>query len=198
MPALKRTSITARVLWIGRVTDQDENLRSEALEAAELRFSGIEGECHGGLTRPSCTRVRDLYPKGTEIRNTRQLSIVSQEEMDAIAADMKLARLLPEWLGASMVIEGIPDFTHVPPGSRLLASGGASLCIDLENRPCVLPGREIDRDHPGIGARFRHAARNRRGVTAWVEREGRLTLGDRLTLFIPDQPVWPHLAAARG
>ena len=137
MPALKRTSITARVLWLGRVTDQDENLRSEALEAAELRFSGIEGECHGGLTRPSCTRVRDLYPKGTEIRNTRQLSIVAQEEMDAIAADMKLARLLPEWLGASMVIEGIPDFTHVPPGSRLLASGGASLCIDLENRPCA-------------------------------------------------------------
>ena len=27
-----------------------------------------------------------------------------------------------------------------------------------------------------------------------VEREGPLALGDELRLFVPNQPVWPHLA----
>jgi hypothetical protein len=34
-------------------------------------------------------------------------------------------------------------------------------------------------------------------VTAWVEREGEIRLGAKLRLHIPDQPVWPHLQAAR-
>jgi len=34
------------------------------------------------------------------------------------------------------------------------------------------------------------AAKGRRGVTAWVEREGRLAVGDALRLHIPDQPAW--------
>ncbi|MEP1611013.1 MAG: MOSC domain-containing protein [Roseobacter sp.] len=198
MPALMPTEFTGRVVWIGRVIDSETTLRAEALDAADLRFEGIEGECHGGLTRPACSRTQAQYPKGTEIRNVRQLSILSQEELDEIALDMGLDALDPAWLGASMVVQGIGDFSHVPPSSRLQMPSGASVVIDMENRPCIFPGREIEKNRSGFGAKFKPAAKDRRGVTAWVEREGAIAAGDDCRLHIPDQPAWAHSKQAGG
>ena len=56
----------------------------------------------------------------------------------------------------------------------------------------------IDKALPGQGKGFKRAAEGKRGVTAWVEREGVLRLGDVLTLHIPDQRIWAYLDAARG
>jgi hypothetical protein len=67
----------------------------------------------------------------------------------------------------------------------------------MNNRPCTLPARPIETRHPGFGKKFKPAAAARRGITAWVEREGSFTLGETIRLHIPDQPVWAHLAAAR-
>lgn len=198
MPALLPTSFCARITWIGRVADRDAALISEGLNEAMLRFGGIEGEAHGGVMRPSCSRVIAQHPRGTEIANVRQLSVLSTEDMAAIAGDMGLEKLEPHLVGASLVIEGIPDFTHVPPSSRLQAPSGATLVIDMENRPCHLPAKEIEAVHEGYGKAFKRAAGARRGVTAWVEREGMIRLGDELKLHIPDQPIWPHLDLARG
>ena len=198
MPALKPTDFTARVTWIGRVADREAALQSEALERAMLHFGGIAGEAHGGITRPSCSRVLSLHPRGTEIANVRQLSVLSAEEIAATAQAMGLDALDPALLGASLVIAGIPDFTRVPPSSRLQAPSGATLVIDMENRPCMLPARPIEEVHQGHGKAFKAAATGRRGVTAWVEREGEIALGDVLRLHVPDQPGWAYLEAARG
>ena len=65
-----------------------------------------------------------------------------------------------------------------------------TITVDMENVPCVLPGREIEADHTGYGAAFKPAANGRRGVTAWVERPGALKRGDKMQLFVPDQPLW--------
>ncbi|WP_299406236.1 MOSC domain-containing protein [uncultured Roseobacter sp.] len=197
MPALLPTQFTGTVTWLGRVIDSEETLRAEGLNSAELTFAGIDGECHGGLTRPSCVRTKAQYPKGTEIRNVRQLSVLSAEELALIASEMGLDEMNPAWMGASMVIEGIPDFSHVPPSSRLQVPSGASITIDMENRPCIYPGREIEKDRPGFGPAFKPAAKNRRGVTAWVEREGSIAVGDIVTLHIPDQPLWAHFGDVR-
>lgn len=197
MPALKPTAFTARILWLGLVPDRGRQLESEPVQSLRATFAGPEGEDHGGVTRPSCSRVTALYPKGTTIRNTRQFSVLSAEDLAEIAARMGLERLDPALLGATMVVEGIPDFSRVPPSSRLQAEDGATLVVDMENRPCVLPANPIEARHPGMGAAFKPAAQGRRGVTAWVEREGVFALGGTLRLFVPDQPVWPHLALAR-
>ena len=197
MPALKPTAFTARVTWLGRVPDRDKSLRAEPLEAVALSFAGIEGEAHGGLTRAACSRVVAQHPRGTDIRNVRQLSVVSAEELAEIADAIGVEALDPSWVGASMVIEGIPGFTHVPPSSRLQAEAGTTIVIDMENRPCHLPAKVIEEDAPGHGKAFKAAANGRRGVTAWVEREGPLAVGDTLTLHVPDQPVWAHLDAVR-
>ena len=197
MPALKPTAFAARVTWLGTVPDGD-SLPSAAATALTLGFDGPAGEKHGGRTRPSCSRVTSQHPRGTEIANVRQLSVLSAEELAQIAQGIGLDTVNPEWLGATLVIEGIPDFTRVPPSSRLQGPDGCTLVIDMENRACVLPGRVIEAQHPGAGTRFKTAANGRRGVTAWVERPGTLRLGDTLRLHVPDQPVWTHLAQARA
>ena len=86
-----------------------------------------------------------LYPKNTEIRNTRQLSILSAEENAEIAESLGLPELDPRWLGASIVIAGFPDYKHIPPGSRLKTNAGTTLTVDLENKPCNWPAREIEK-----------------------------------------------------
>jgi MOSC domain len=197
MPALLPTAIYGEITWLGAVSDRGAALPSTALNELALTFAGFKGEAHSGLTRPSCSRVTAQYPRGTEIRNTRQLSILSAEELVQIAAEMGVAALHPRLLGASMVIAGIPDFTLLPPGSRLQAKAGATLVVDMENRPCNLPAKPIDGEGPGNGRAFKSAAKHLRGVTAWVEREGVLHLGERIRLHVPDQPTWPHLTAAR-
>jgi hypothetical protein len=198
MPALIPTRYTAVVTWLGVNPDRDAALETQALHEMALSFAGFASESRAGLTRPSDSRVLAQYKRGTPIRNTRQLSILSAEDLEAIAADMGIAALDPALLGASMVIRGIPDFSHVPPSARLQDEvTGTTLTIDMENRPCTLPAKPIEAQHPGKGARFKRAAQNRRGVTAWVEREGVIALGATLRLHIPDQPVWPHLDLAR-
>lgn len=198
MPALKPTSFAATITWLGHVPSRDASLRAEPTGAVDVTLDGFPGEDHGGPTRPSCVRVKTQYARGTIIRNVRQLTILSAEELAATAAAMGLEAIDPAWVGASMIVEGIPDFTHVPPSSRLMSDSGVGLAIDMENRPCVLPGREIEQEAEGFGALYKPAAKGRRGVTAWVEHGGHLAVGDVLTLHVPDQPVWPHLEAARA
>lgn len=198
MQALMPTGYEGQITWIGRVPDRDRTLAAEPLQEVEVTYAGIAGEAHGGLTRPSCSRVVAQYPKGTDIRNVRQLSVLSAEDLGAIAANMGLDRIDPAWVGASLVVEGIPDFTHLPPSARLQGPDGVALVVDMENRPCHLPAKVIDDHAAGFGGRFKRAARGRRGVTAWVEREGVLRIGDMMRLHIPDQPVWSELHRVRG
>ena len=190
MPALIKTKHVGTITWLGRVPDRNAALSSEPQQQLDARFSGIEGEDHGGLTRHSCSRVVTQYPKGTEIKNTRQICVVSAEEMAAVAAEIGLKAFDPSWCGAGIVIEGIPDFTHIPPSARLQTQRGTTLTVDMENQPCHLPAPYIDADAPGHGRGFKAAAKDRRGVTAWVEREGPLHVGDRVTLHIPAQRGW--------
>jgi len=192
MPALKPTDHTGTITWLGHQPEPVENLIITALPLDEmpLTFAGYAGESHAGLTRPSSSRVLAQYPRGTTIRNTRQLCVVSAEEMAAVAAELGLDAWDHAWVGASVVISGIRDFTHIPPGSRLQTASGVTLTVDMENHPCIEPAKTIEQVRPGHGKAFQSAAKGRRGVTAWVEREGTLRLGDSVTLHIPDQRAW--------
>jgi hypothetical protein len=191
MPALMPTHYTAEVVWLGAVMNDDrEELLSPMRATLDLTFEGVAGAFHAGVTRASCSRVKSQYAKGTPIKNERQLSIVSQEEIDQIAAEMGVDTLDPRRLGATMVVKGIPDFSHVPPSSRLQAPSGATVTVDMENRPCQFPAKSLVVDHGDAAKGFKPAAKNLRGVCAWVAAEGRVAVGDTLTLHIPDQPAW--------
>jgi hypothetical protein len=148
MPALKPTHYTAEIVWLGVVmTDDRADLMAPARNMLELTFDGVSGAFHAGLTRNACARVKSQYAMGTQIKNERQLSIISQEELEKIAAKMGVNELNPARLGATMVIKGIANFTHVPPSSRLTAPSGATVTIDMENLPCQFPARSLAGRH---------------------------------------------------
>ncbi|WP_296420114.1 MOSC domain-containing protein [Pseudooctadecabacter sp.] len=191
MPALKPTDYTAEVVWIGALeTEERTALKSVPRDQLDLTFAGVAGECHHGLTRPSCSRVSSQYPKGTAIKNERQLCIISEEELTQIAAKMGLDTIDPARLGATIMVRGLPDFTFLPPSSRLQAPSGATVTVDMENRPCHLVTRSLQAEHGPLEVTFKAAAKNLRGVTAWVAAEGVVNVGDRLSVHIPDQRPW--------
>lgn len=197
MPALIATPFSAIIVWLGTVIDRKAGLSAQARETVMAGFDGPDGEAHAGLTRASCSRVMPLYARNTLIRNVRQFSILSAEELAEIASRMGIDRLDPSLVGATMVVQGIPDLSHLPPSSRLQADGGATLVVDMQNRACTLPAKPIEAALPGFGTAFKAAAAGRRGVTAWVEREGLLRVGTAVRLHVPDQRAWTHLAQAR-
>ncbi|WP_204313352.1 MOSC domain-containing protein, partial [Klebsiella michiganensis] len=81
-------------------------------------FDGIAGDFHAGATRRSGGR-EPWYPRGTEMRNERQLSLVAADELSIVAERMELKEIKPEWIGANLLIEGVPNLSMLPAGSLL-------------------------------------------------------------------------------
>ncbi|MEZ5796169.1 MAG: MOSC domain-containing protein [Paracoccaceae bacterium] len=200
MTALIPTDHFARIAWLGaqRIPVRDLVITAEPVAEMPLTFAGFALESHAGLTRPSCSRVLQQHPRDTEIRNTRQLCLVGAEEMAEVAAELGLSDFDYAWVGASVVLQGLPDFTHLPPSSRLQGPDGCTLVVDMLNEPCQEPAVTIARATGGMGKAFKAAARGKRGVTAWVEREGTLRLGDEMRLHIPAQRGWRPETAGQG
>jgi MOSC domain-containing protein YiiM len=191
MTALVATEYSAQIVWLGVITQRKSvELQTEARSFIKIDWNGVLGSGHSGRTRFSDVRVSQQHDKGTEISNVRQLSIVSQEDIEQISAGMCMGQFDPSWLGANLVVSGLPDFSHLPPSSRLQSANGTTLIVDMQNHPCHQIGKTIDLDFPGKGRDFTHHAKGRRGITAWVERPGQLNLGDTLKLHCPEQRNW--------
>ena len=100
LPARK---LAARVA--GTFVAPFDHFVTRATEELRLGFEGIEGDFHAGYTRRSGGR-EPWYPRGTEMRNERQLSIVAPDELALIAERMDIAELKPEWIGANLLHGG--------------------------------------------------------------------------------------------
>jgi MOSC domain. len=163
------------------------SLVTTAQTQVKVTFAGIEGDRHAGLTLKSDSRT-PLYPRGTEIRNVRQVSMISAEELQEIARRMDLPPIEPEWLGANLLIQGIPDLTMIPPSSRMYFPDETVLVIDSENNPCIHPGKVIQSHYPeraGLVELFVESARHLRGLVAWVERPGTISRAAGVRFEIP-------------
>lgn len=159
-----------------------------------LDFEGIAGDYHRGLTRRAGGR-EPWHPRGAEIRNERQLTIVAADELAEIAKAMGISEILPERVGANVVLSGAPRLTMLPAGSLMFFENGATLKIDGLNRPCKLAGRSIA-DHAGMPDReagallFSKVAQRRRGLVAWVEKPGEIVTGEQVSIRIPEQWIY--------
>lgn len=168
---------------------------TETVASLDLGYNGIEGDFHAGQTRKSGGR-EPWYPRGTEIANERQVSIVAADELAVAAAGMGIDRIEPGWIGANLVIAGIPLLTMVPPRTQLFFEGGVTLRIDGDNKPCRLAGGAIaanfpDMDETLLALSFVQAAKRRRGVVAWVEKPGVIADGEAVTAHIWEQWIYP-------
>lgn len=147
---------------------------------------GLVGDLHAGATREADART-PWHPRGTEIANTRQVSLVSAEELAAIADSLDLPDCDPELLGANLVLAGAPGLTATAPGTRLMFPSGATLFVTEPNPPCRQPARKLAAAHgrPELAHAFVPAARGRRGLVALVERGGRVAPGEALRVIAP-------------
>jgi hypothetical protein len=170
------------------------HFETSAVETLPLGFDGILGDVHFGGTRRSGGREL-WYARGTEIKNERQLSIVSAAELAVIAERMGLAEVRPEWIGANLLLEGVEHLSMLPASTLLFFEGGATLKVDSQNGPCQLAGRQVAlragmADQEAGSRLFPKVAKRLRGLVAWVEKPGVLTAGEQVSVRIPEQWIY--------
>ena len=181
--------------WVGEITailrsETKGTLESTAYDTIEFADAGVVGDKHFGFTIKSTGREMSLYPRGTLIRNNRQWSAISEEELADIAMKMGVKTVKPEWIGANLVIKGIPNFTKLPPLSMLTIRPDAPdkvvLMIYGENKPCKSSHDKIVEKlgfEPTVG--FVPAAMGQRGLVGWIEKAGHVVVGDKFLVSIP-------------
>jgi hypothetical protein len=171
-----------------------DHFQTRPVDELRLGFDGISGDFHAGSTRRSGGR-EPWYPRGTEMRNERQLSIVAADELAVVAERMGLTEIKPEWIGANLLIEGVPNLSMLPAGTLLFLKGGVTIKVDAQNGPCRIAGRSIA-EHAGMadieaGAMlFPKAAKRLRGLVARVEKPGTVNAGEEISVRVPEQWIY--------
>lgn len=157
----------------------------EAVDELQLDWGGAIGDRHHGVTMSSDVRQKEVFTRGTEIRNHRQLSIVDLAELAAIAAALDIGELAPGTIADNICTEGLLGLTALAPLSRLVFASGAVLMTGGFNTPCTIAGRMVEARYGSSPQRFPKAAWDLRGITAWVERPGPIRPGDAVRVVPP-------------
>lgn len=150
-----------------------------------LDWGGVVGDRHHGLTMSSDTRQKEVYARGTQIRNHRQVSLVDAAELARIADGLGIRELAPGTIADNICTQGIPDLTGLAPLSRLVFPSGAVLMTGGRNTPCTIAGRMVEARYGSAPERFPKAAWDLRGITAWVECPGPVSEGDEVVVVPP-------------
>lgn len=155
------------------------------VEALVCDWGGPIGDRHYGLTMRSDVRQKSVFPRGTEIRNHRQLSIVDVSELTDIAASMGIERIAPGVIADNIATTGIPSLTSMPPLTRLVFDGGVVIMTGGENLPCTVAGRLVSERYGTRPESFPSAALGLRGITGWIEHPGTIRPGEAIRVVIP-------------
>lgn len=195
---METVTITGKVegLYLGL---GEEHFLTTPQEKVRVNFGGFEGDRHASMTMRSTSRT-SRYPRNTMIRNSRQVTILSVEELAAMSEELGIAEIRPEWLGGNMLVSGIPMLTLLPRGTRLYFPDRACLVAEGLNQPCTGPGEVIQTHYPevsGLAATFVQAALRRRGLVAWVERPGTISNGDRFEAALPEPIEYPYASLSQ-
>jgi hypothetical protein len=162
-------------------------LPSSAVDEVEVKWEGLVGDKHFGLTRKAGSSQKP-YTKGEEVRNVRQVSLVSAEELKEVAENMGLPNIDPAWIGGNLMLSGIPSLTQLPSGSRLYFENGVGIVVEGENLPCTTAGGCLQAQYPDqadLTSAFPKRAIGKRGLVAWVERPGTIRKGEKVLVRLP-------------
>ena len=96
-------------------SDLDQPLSVDLLD---LDWGGPVGDRHHGETMSSDTRQSSVFPRGTTIRNHRQLSLVDIAELAQIADALGIPRIDPGTIAENITTEGIEELTALPRMTR--------------------------------------------------------------------------------
>jgi hypothetical protein len=108
---------------------------------------------------------------------------------------MALPEIRPEWIGANLLLDGVPRLSMLPAGTLLFFKGGVTLKVDGQNAPCRDAGRAIAEgagmaDIDAGTLLFPKAAKRLRGLVAWVEKPGVIIMGEEVSVRVPEQWIY--------
>ncbi len=173
---------------------ENEDLSKDTRESLSVEIGGIAGDKHQGPARKAWKG--EWESAGTIRRNERQWSGVSVEELTYITERLDLTEpLTPDTLGANLCVEGIPEFSLLPKGSKLLFPSGAVLLVEEYNPPCTHMGARIAAKYstrsskPLTDDSWLRPASGRRGVVGVVDVPGVIQAGDEVEVRIYEAPV---------
>ncbi len=195
--------LRGRIEAVLAASDPDTGVSVRCAKVALLRGHGVQGDRHAG-PRLADVREDDLLafglPKGMEIANHRQVSLVSTEELSDIAQAMGLPGPVPHGcLGENLVLSGIPNLTRLPSGTLIFFRKNekqprtAAIAVWKENGPCLAPGEAIQIAYPTVSKlapKFPKAAMGRRGLVGSVYVSGFVEEGDEVIVKIPKQRTY--------
>lgn len=168
--------VTATHVW------PDDSAVPLITQRLDLDWGGAVGDRHHGLTMSSNARQASVFPRGTTIRNHRQLSIVDESELAEIAVNLGLESLSAGVIADNICTRGISNLTQLPPMTRLVFEGGAVIMLGGENLPCVIAGGLVQERYGTPAHAFPKAAMGLRGVTGWVEHPGVVAPGQSVQI----------------
>ena len=172
------------------VTSSKDSFITSPVQEVTTTFEGFPEDRHSGKTRKSGGREKVQYRSGTVIRNNRQWSALSEEELILIAEKMGVNQVKPEWVGANLIFEGIPNFSKLPPLSHIIINPDSPdfvcLIVFEENGPCQHPNKVIAKETQGQPwkSTFMVAAKGLRGTVGWVDRPGIIRVGDEVKVLV--------------
>ena len=183
----KDSTATLISLHVGKTLDFTKN----SVETAQVEFDGFVGDKHRGHMRG--IYEGEPYPVGTIKRNDRQWSAVSIEELAMMTEGMNLQdNLTADTLGANLCFEGIPNFSGLPKGTKLLFPSGAALIVEDYNPPCHYMSEEIAKTYMTLSGEspgkldFLKVAKKLRGLVGVIDVAGEINQGDEVHIKVFD------------
>jgi len=141
---------------------------------------------------------------GRYVRNERQVSIATLQDLESIASKLELTeiildrgisigRFMSQALAVNVVISGADDLTeYLGPGTKLFCGDeetGTILGISEAHLPCSKPAltiaRSLNLEIRELKGRFKDVAKTRRGYVASVYSPGIIALEDSLDAQLP-------------
>jgi hypothetical protein len=174
---------------------EEGDLAKVTQSTVQAELDGFVGDRHRGFSRVAYEG--DTEPEGTVRRNNRQWTGVSVEELAMIQAHMDLREpLTAETLGANICVKGIPNFSRLAKGDRLIFPSGATLIVENYNPPCTDMSEKIAELHtmrsgePIRKLDFCKQAMRIRGLVGSIDVPGLINTGDEIVVQIYKHPRW--------
>lgn len=172
---------------------EEDVLSKIAQSTVQVELDGFVGDRHRGFSRVAYEG--DTEPEGTVRRNNRQWSGVSVEELGILRQRMHLSEpLSAETVGANICVTGIPDFSRLAKGARLIFPSGATLLVEDYNPPCTDMSEKIAAMHTTTSGEpirrldFCKQAKRIRGLVGSIDVPGVISTGDEVMVQIYKPP----------
>jgi hypothetical protein len=177
----------------GRV--ESLSINGTPVKNIQFGLTGPAGDRHCGFSRSLSKhdgpylRTSELQ-RGAKVLNWRTWTGISTEETGEVEKELGL-KIPQGCLLENLEISGIPNFSQLPPTSRLVFPTGRTqqliLAVWEENGPCQGVGRRLQEHHgiEGLSARFIAVAQRKRGVMGVVLSAGYAHVGDVIRVYPP-------------